>query len=426
MTPFSEIVFNSGGIVLSVIGMLVVLGQIYLFVNTYSVKRSVPLRVSAAIQLTLGAVWFCLLLDGSFDPEYFGRPRAFLPPTEWMFRSPWIVVAAIEAVFAAVLCVSLIAVRRYRRRNLSQSAIKETVDMLPVGICFSKADGTVVLKNLLADSLCDEMTGGSLNDANAFWDSIEENGEHQDQVTIVLLPSGKAVMCQKSDISVDGAPYIQLIATDITALYRITRELREKNHKLLDIQTRMKAFGVMAARLAMTEEILRARVSVHDEMGHLLLSGKYYLDHPETGDKEQLLEMEIFTHLLLMREGEEPDDALPSGVDRAFAAAREMGVTVDITGELPIDDDERDILARAIRECAANTAKHASGNRLNVVLTNDSSGLTIVLRGNGTPPAAPITEAGGLRMLRSSIEAVSGTMTVKCDPAVTVELTIPR
>ena len=425
MTTFSEIVFSFPGIILSVLGSMIILGQIYLTVSAFTVRRSVPLRVSAVIQLILGAIWFCLFLDGSFYPDYFGRTRAFLPLTEWMFNSPWIVVAAIEAAFAALLCVSLIAVLRYRRRNLSQSAIKETVDMLPVAICFSTADGTVVLKNLLADSLCYELTGGSLNDAGAFWDSIEASGEQQDQVTIVLLPSGKAIMCKKCEITVDDAPYIQLIASDITELYQITSELRDKNQKLLDIQTRMKAFGAMAARLAMTEEILRARVSVHDEMGHLLLSGKYYLAHPGTGDRERLLEMERFTHLLLMREGEEPDDVARDPVDDALTAARAMGVTVAVSGEMPDSDIMRKLLGQAIRECAANAVKHASGDRMDVTLSREDESIKASLSTNGDPPKMPIRESGGLLNLRRSVEAAGGTMTVTADPQFTLTIILP-
>lgn len=426
MIPFSEMIFTGVGVVLTVLGMLVVLGQIYLLANTFSVKRSVPLRVSAAIQLFLGAGWFCLLLDGCFNPSYFERQRAFLPPTEWMLRAPWIAVAAIEAAFAALLCVSLIALRRYRRKNLSQSAIKETVDMLPVGISFSKADGMVVLKNLLADDLCYELTGSSLNDANAFWERVEATGEQQDQVTIVLLPSGKAIMCQKSEILVDDVPYIQLIASDITALYQITCELREKHHKLLDIQTRMKAYGAMATRLAMTEEILRARVSVHDEMGHLLLSGKYHLDHPGTGDRERLLEMERFTHLLLMREGEDPDEAAHDAVEDALTAARAMGVTVTVSGDLPDSDPLRKLLGQAIHECAANAVKHASGDRMDVRLSRGDEGLTATLSTNGDPPRSPIRESGGLLNLRRMVEAAGGTMTVSVDPQFTLTCVLPQ
>ena len=415
MTSFSQIVFEPGGVALSVFALLTLFGQIYAVIAAFSQKRSIVLRLTMVIQFVLGLCWFCLLLDGSFTVDYFDRRRAYLGLTRLIFDAPWIAVAVIELLFAAILFISLMILRRYERRHLSNGAIKETVDSLPVGICFAKEDGTVVLKNLLADSICRELTGGALTDLDRFW-----------TVSIVVLPSGKTVMFQRCDIEVDSERFIQLIACDISEQYRMTAELRDKNQKLLDIQQRMKAFGEMSQRLAMTEEILRARVSIHDEMGHLLLSGKYCLDRPETADRDNLLRLERYTHLLLMNEGEEPDDALPSGIDGAFAAAREMGVKVDLSGNLPQSRAERAILSRAILECAANTAKHGCGDRLSVELTDDRDGLTIVLSGNGTPPDAPITEAGGLSMLRRTVETVSGTMNVRCDPNVTVELRIPK
>lgn len=426
MKPFSEIVFDTGGIILSVFGLLILLGQIYLTVSAFSVKRSLPLRLLATMQLLLGAVWFCLFLDGSFAPTYFERSRAFLPVTEWMFRSPWLVVAGIEATFAVILAVSLIVIERYRRRNLSQSAIKETVDMLPVGICFSKPDGTVVLKNLLADDLCYELTGSPLNDAKIFWERVEEAGEYRDTAAIVVLKTGKAMMCRKNEITVDGAPYDQFIAFDSTELYRITSELREKNHKLLDIQSRMKAFGEMTKRLVMTEEILRARVSVHDEMGHLLLSGKYCLDRPDESDRKKLLEMERYTHLFLMQEGEEPNDALPNSIERAVSDAREMGVTVSVSGVLPTGKTVCGLIDRAIRECAANTVKHASGDRLDVRISREAENIRVILTGNGEPPTGPIRESGGLLNLRRSIEAAGGSMTVTAEPRFILTLVLPE
>lgn len=50
MTPLSEMIFGSGGIALSVIGMLLLLGQIYLAINVFSHKRSIE---SAGGKLTI-------------------------------------------------------------------------------------------------------------------------------------------------------------------------------------------------------------------------------------------------------------------------------------------------------------------------------------------------------------------------------------
>ena len=234
------------------------------------------------------------------------------------------------------------------------------------------------------------------------------------------------MMCQKSAITVDGEPYDQFIAFDSTELYRITSELREKNQKLLDIQSRMKAFGEMTARLVMTEEILRARVSVHDEMGHLLLSGKYCLDRPSESDRKKLLEMERYTHLFLMQEGEEPNDALPNSIERAVSAAREMGVTVSVSGALPTGKAVCDLIGRAIRECSANTVKHASGDRLDVRISRETQGVKAILIGSGEPPTGPIRESGGLLNLRRSIEATGGSMTVTAEPRFTLTLILPE
>ena len=425
MNSFSEIVFSYSGILLRVCSLLLIVGQLYLVIEAFRHRLGFSMRFSAVIQLFLGLVWFCILLDGSYSADWVERKRVYPILVELLYASPWIAVAVIDLILTAAWALSVCWLMRCRRQHLSRGAIKETVDMLPVGICFSEENGTVALKNLLADELCVELTGKSLGDAAAFWDHIEQEGERQDQATIVPLPSGKVFLCQSGAIDVDGTSYIQTVAGDITEQYRIITELREKNHKLLDIQLRMKAFGAMASRLAMTEELLRARVSVHDEMGHLLLSGKHCLDCPDTVDREQLLRMERYTHLMLMHEGSEPDDAKPDSIQNAITVARSMNTDVRICGELPQGGAARELLGRAIRECAANTVKHASGDRLDVTVTQDGDRVKAVLRGNGSPPSSPVIESGGLSNLRRSTEAAGGEMTVTLEPQVTVALTVP-
>ena len=92
--------------------------------------------------------------------------------------------------------------------------------------------------------------------------------------------------------------------------------------------------------------------------------------------------------------------------------ARSIGVTVDINGDLPEQASARTILAHAIQECAANTVKHAGGDRLNVTLSENE----IVITNNGKPPKGEIAESGGLLSLRRSVEEAGGTMTVQSQP----------
>ena len=422
MSSFKEIVFSAGGISLRVFALLIVTGQIYMTVNAFSQKRSVLCRVLTAAQLLTGLVWFCLLLDGSFTVDYVPRPRAYPPFVSYIYASPWVVVLLVDIALAAALCLSYMESRRYRRTHLSQGAVKETLDLLPVGVCFAKENGVVALKNLQMERLCALLCGASLVDANLFWQAVEENGEQQGGVHIVPLQDGEAFLFQKERINANGATFAQMIAYDVTAQNNITAELKSKNKKLVDLQTRMKAFSAMTAQLAMSEEILKARVTVHDEMGHLLLAGKYYLDNPETANAEKLLQMERYTHHLLMREGEEPDDAKPDSVQYAVRIAHALGVKVQLSGALPEDKTARELLGQAIRECAANTVKHAKGDRLNVTLENGQA----ILKGNGNAPEAPVSESGGLLMLRRTAESAGCEMALSYAPQLVVTLKLPK
>ena len=422
MTSFGEIVFSSGGIALRVYAILLILAQLYVAIDVFLRHRRLRVCLPAAGQLFLGLFWLLILLDGSYYVDWVETPRVYPTLVRLIYSSPWIAVAAVELILTLILLFSFWSLLRYRRSHLSRGVIKETLDMLPVGICFSKDDGTVVLSNLQMERLCSVLTGGALVDAMPFWDKIEALGEAQNKTRIVPISEDETVLILREEIVSNGKPYTQMIAFDVSEQYRIIAQLRSKNKKLIDLQTRIKAYSAMTSQLAMTEEILRARVTVHDEMGYLLLSGKYYLDHADTADAENLLDLMRYTHNLLMREGEEPDDAKHDGYAQAIEVARAIGVEVSVSGDAPSDDAIREILGGAIRECAANTVKHASGDRLSVTITRDGDMLRAEIVGNGNAPESPVTESGGLLNLRRNAESIGGEMRVACDPAVKVTL----
>ena len=422
MTSFGEIVFSSGGIALRVYAILLILAQLYVAIDVFLRHRRLRVCLPAAGQLFLGLFWLLILLDGSYYVDWVETPRAYPTLVRLIYSSPWIAVAAVELILTLILLFSFWSLLRYRRSHLSRGVIKETLDMLPVGICFSKDDGTVVLSNLQMERLCSVLTGGALVDAMPFREKIEALGEAQNKTRIVPISEDETVLILREEIVSNGKPYTQMIAFDVSEQYRIIAQLRSKNKKLIDLQTRIKAYSAMTSQLAMTEEILRARVTVHDEMGYLLLSGKYYLDHADTADAENLLDLMRYTHNLLMREGEEPDDAKHDGYAQAIEVARAIGVEVSVSGDAPSDDAIREILGGAIRECAANTVKHASGDSLSVTITRDGDMLRAEIVGNGNAPESPVTESGGLLNLRRNAESIGGEMRVSCDPAVKVTL----
>ena len=425
MTSFADVVFSPGGIALRVYSLALLIAQLYVVTDVFFQHRGWKVRLPAMGQLLLGLGWLILLLDGSYRIEWIETPRVYPRAVTQVYAFPWLAILAAELALTALLAASVCSLLRYRRTHLSRGVIKETLDMLPAGVCFSKADGTVALSNLKMDGFCAALTGGSLVDARAFLETIAAVGEPQNKARLVRMPGGEVVMFQEEEILSGGRPYTQLIAFDVTRQYEITELLLSKNKKLTDLQTRIKAYSAMVTQLAMNEEILRARVTVHDEMGYLLLSGKYYLDHEDTADAENLLRLERYTHRLLMREGEEPDDAVPDEFTRALAIAGAIGVKVTVEGVPPTAEPARTLLGSAIRECAANVKKHAGGDAMRITFLPEEGKINAVFSGNGAAPQTPVIPTGGLKNLRIAVEKAGGELRIRSKPGVTVTVILP-
>ena len=299
------------------------------------------------------------------------------------------------------------------------------MDLLPVGICFGNESGAVVLTNLKMNELCRNITGSRLTDTDAFWRELCERGEDQNGQKLVKTASGEVVLFAKNNITVDGKAYTQIVSSDVTEQYRITAELSNKNDRLRDIQIRMKAYQAQAADMVISQEILNARRIVHDDVGHALLAARYYFERPESGNEPVLLSMMKQTNTMLLREAEQPDDMEHDRYLDALKMANAIGVTVEQRGEAPETGSARDILGQVIGECAANTAKHAEGDRLFVTVKGTESGCRFTVTNNGTPPKEPIIETGGLLSLRHTVEKAGGSMIVDSTPSFCLIISIP-
>ena len=113
-------------------------------------------------------------------------------------------------------------------------------------------------------------------------------------------------------------------------------------------------------------------------------------------------------------------------MDNALIQAKGIGVAVRIEGRVPEDPWIRRILGHAVRECAANTVRHAGGDRLEVFLLQKDARLRAELRNNGRAPEKPPREQGGLKSLRQMTEACGGSMKIEMAPVFRVILDLPE
>ena len=405
--------------------LVIVAGSLIALIRSILARRSRRILLAAGLNLLAGFLLFLVLMDCArfaYLTEPDSRYRAFQTA---LFRLPWGLYAIPEVFSAAIIILLLRDDRRYRLNHLTPDAIRETVNLLPEGICISTPDGMVLLSNLQMDALYRGLTGGTLSDAVRFREYLEENGEKQGAEILVHTAEGAVWRFTGKRMTGNGAEYDQMTASDVTAPYRIMEELRDRNEHLHELQRRMKEVSELSGDMFIAQEEAAARTALHNQLGQVLLMGRHTMEHPDSTDEELVRMATLEMNRFLLREAEAPSENRTDRFQQALALAKSIGVQTEITGRLPEYTAYRALLAQAVQECAANTVKHAEGDRLVLRPEENEKEWIIRITNNGRLPEKPIAESGGLLSLRRHTEAAGGTMTVKSAPAFALVLRLP-
>ncbi len=425
MSSFFRILGMPGALLILMTALFLMIGQTVIFLLSFRERRSRRQVSVAALHLAAGFLFFVIVLDGFDAVNYPSIPRDSIQTGWFVYSLPWLVYALLEAFSAGFLIRQLREYRRYRTDTVTRSAIRQSIDLLPEGVMISAPDGTVRLANLKMSALCREVTGERLYDANRFWTYLTDAGTEQGGGLLVRTQKEEAWLFAKEDLAVDGTDYVRISAANVTERYRITEELREKNIRLQEIQRRMKEAADLSKEMFIKQEEAGARSALHNELGQVLLMGRHCIEHPESTDRAMVAVMTRQMNRFLLGESRTPEAETGDALTEALRMAGSIGVAAALSGDPPVSGEVRALLAAAIRECAANTVKHAGGDRLFVEISKDGTGTCMTISNNGDPPKAPIAESGGLLSLRRSVEDAGGQMTVKSLPVFRLKLSFP-
>ena len=391
--------------------MILILLQGYLMLAFYGLDKKNRANIGNVILFAAEFLVFFLVLDAVFHYAEPEKPRTW-PAYTMAFRAlPAALMIVFELICAGFAVYAFLRLNRYRRENLTNMAVKETIDLLPAGVAFAEEDGSVVLANLMMNEIAGQKSGRNIRNINVLpKETAYNDGEKTWQFT-------------QEKISEGGKVYLQLTATDITAQAKINEELKGKNKKLKEIKNRLEIYNRTAEQLIISQELLNARMQVHNETGHVLLASRRYMDQPDSVDEKALLDILQITNASLLREYEE-DDTGRDPLTEAMEMARTIGVRVVLGGVIPAGGAARNILAVAVNECATNTRKHADGDRLDVLTEEEDGRLSIRVVSNGAPAEKKVSESGGLASLRTLVENSGGTMEIVSTDPFTLQINL--
>ena len=398
--------------IICIAALILLTGSVSILFRTVFDTREIRPLAFAVINVVFDFALFVVLMDCN---RYVSpvETRTFYPLQCLFFELPWIFYAGFEIVSGVLLLICSRDNMKYRKEYLTRDAMIEAVNLLPEGISISGMDGSVRLANLRMNDLCKSMTGELYTDAVRFWSYIEKEGKEQGGQFLVRTKDNKVWLFEKDIFEVGEYDYEQITASDVTERYKIIDELEAKNEHLQDIQRRMKAVTDLSGDMFVAQEEADARAALHNQLGQVLLMGRHY---------NMVYMATVQMNRFLLGESEEPYSGEEDEMDMAVAMANSIGVCVEMNGEAPVDKLLRKILATVVTECAANTVKHAEGDKITVEVSENSVSVT----NNGKPPKGKITESGGLLSLRRNVENEGGEMFLEYDPVFRLTITLPN
>ena len=424
--------------------IVLILGAAYIIAAAVAMRLS---RGYAACSVVLAAAVF-IILQSMADVSLCANeadPRFSLPAVI-LKDVPWIIVALVIVVIFAAEVLCLVAVNRAGRDKLSPGSVKESLDALPDGVCFFSEDGRILLSNRRMQHISSDITGIGILNGEKLWRCIEEKSVKTDvsDGLVILTSDSKVWNVRRSEIEAEGNRINEIVALDVTEQYELRRELEERNERLNSVNERLRIFSRDMSRLTAEKELLDAKIKVHDDLGRSLLAFRAYLTaEPSKRDRNKLLPLWRYV-ISVMKKETAPSEEW----DAIEKTAESLHIQIEINGalpaglaDLPVSGAARSAIMAAIRECMTNTARHARGDRLFVLIkcgaeqgadhasTSGSSsasgtapcddaphGIRIEITNNGRAPLVPIQEAGGLSNLRHMVERAGGIMTIEGSP----------
>ena len=437
LAEYCHTFFAISVIALILIGAYIIAAAVTMRLSPVYVTCSVVL--TAAVFIVLQSMADVSLCANEEDPR-FSFPAVILKDV------PWIMVALVIVVIFAAEVLCLVAVNRAGRDKLSPGSVKESLDALPDGVCFFSEDGRILLSNRRMQHISSDITGIGILNGEKLWRCIEEKSVKTDvsDGLVIFTSDSKVWNVRRSEIEAEGNRINEIVALDVTEQYELRRELEERNERLNSVNERLRIFSRNMSRLTAEKELLDAKIKVHDDLGRSLLAFRAYLTaEPSKRDRSRLLPLWRYVISVMKKE------TVPSEEwDAIEKTAESLHIQIEINGDLPagladlpVSGEVRSAIMAAIRECLTNTARHARGDRLFVLIkcgaeqgadhasTSGSSsasgtapcddaphGIRIEITNNGRAPLVPIQEAGGLSNLRHMVEREGGIMTIESSP----------
>lgn len=322
------------------------------------------------------------------------------------------------AAFAALTASSILLFgynMRYEKNHITLDSVKKFLDKLPCGVCCWEDSGRVRFANIRISDLCVAITDGQLLNGNSFYDAVAEK---------ILTVDGKMWRFSCRDITVGKEKLHEMIASDVTGEYAKTQALERDKAELDRLNRELKEYNRNIDDIVRRQEILQAKVEIHDEMNRLMLSTMIAEDE-DAEALDRIFSLWEQNALLLCMEANKGEDE--TALNRVEALAAALKIRLNRHGGVPaeLSDERRNLVFSAAQEALANAAKHARAKEMDLSFKRTKTGLSCIFANDGNLPKEKIRFTGGLSNLARLAKEQGAALSVEIGEKFVLSLFFP-
>lgn len=369
----------------------------------------------AVIALMLFApVYF--MWQAMFDFSLFGTTEKITGISRALCGLPWIVWLAAFAVLTLTSAILLVRNIEYDKNFITPGAIKLYLDEIPCGVCCWRDNGRVLLANIRMNELCVAVMNSPLLNGNHFCDAVKDG---------IMTVDGRVWRFSCRDISLDGENLHEMIASDITTEYAKNRALEKDKEELSMLNRELQEYYLTIDNTVRRQEILQAKVNIHDEMNRLMLSTTA-VNSEDSAELNRIFSLWEKNALLLCMEAEETADTKESNSLEQLAEA--LKIRLIWQGALPpaLSERQRSLFFSAAKEAIINAVKHAEAKTMNISFSETETAIFCYFTNNGKNPHETVKFTGGLQNLSILAGKQGATVSVSSDQEFTLSLCLPK
>lgn len=408
--------------------------------GTTFVKRII---ITSVLNFLLDLFIFLTIMDSCRLTSGRGEPKSI--PGIYFAQVPDAIRMVMLAIIFAFCMMRLFKVIKIQSTTITQFSVGDALEEIPQGVAIYGDEGIILQSSSAMDKLAYDVTGEMFLDGDKFWERIRKGDvspgiEFKGGEDPVITKEDKTSwMFKYSPMKSAIGDLKQIIAVDITDEQKLLRELEEENGKLKGMNERLRKYNIMVDDTIRREELLAAKMRVHDQMGEELLAARMYIEN----DKSPLDGPAVYDRWkqnlnLLMQEAkieteEKKDEKIEAAklqvrnqIDRLMKAAEHLGIELQLAGDMPEDFDVMQLICVGIQECMTNAIQHANATQLFVVISQTMDEYIVRYSNNGDPVKLPIKEGGGLKLFRQSAEKNGATIEYVESTRFNMILTIPK